>query len=292
MNTALVDLKTGELTKFEPQEFRTKNAVHDARIELAARLSNVDALEKEIDAKLDDQEDAVNWWKATVRPNSRPKKTNAESALLTTDQAETIIGYSQQDLSRWAKKLEHRAEYREAISRAARKKMQLEPEHHHRTNYTGENEWYTPAKFIELAREVMGSIDLDPASSDKAQKRIQAENYFTAKDNGLRQEWHGNIWLNPPYAQPLIYDFAEKLITECTEGRVSQAIMLTHNSTDTLWFHRVEEIAAALCFTRGRIAFEDPHGDRCAPTQGQAFFYIGEKAEDFASIFKAVGFVR
>jgi hypothetical protein len=38
----------------------------------------------------------------------------------------------------------------------------------HRARGTGENEWYTPAKYIDDARKVLGQIDLDPATSDSA----------------------------------------------------------------------------------------------------------------------------
>lgn len=69
---------------------------------------------------------------------------------------------------------------------------------------TGENEWYTPAEHLERARQVLGSIDLDPASSDFAQQRVKAAQHFTIEDDGLKREWAGRVWLNPPYAQPAI----------------------------------------------------------------------------------------
>ena len=34
--------------------------------------------------------------------------------------------------------------------------------------------WHTPAEYIEAAREVMGSIDLDPASCHIAQQAVKA----------------------------------------------------------------------------------------------------------------------
>jgi hypothetical protein len=138
----------------------------------------------------------------------------------------------------------------------------------------------------------MGGIDLDPATHIAAQHTVKATQYYTAQDDGLRLSWHGRVWLNPPYAQPYIAQFVAKLVAELVPGSVSQAILLTHNYTDTTWFHHAEASAALLCFTRGRIRFIDIDGSLCAPTQGQAFFYFGSEIEKFRDVFSKFGFVR
>jgi phage N-6-adenine-methyltransferase len=160
-----------------------------------------------------------------------------------------------------------------------------------RSRFTGETEWYTPVEHLERARRALGAIDLDPASSDVAQERVKAAHYYTRESNGLARLWPGRIWLNPPYAQPSIEDFIDKLIKETAEGRTLEAILLTHNYTDTAWFHKAATAASLICFTRGRIAFEAPTGERAQPTQGQAFFYFGPRHSAFASNFADVGFI-
>lgn len=160
-----------------------------------------------------------------------------------------------------------------------------------RTQFKHENEWYTPIEYIELARRCLCEIDLDPASCDFAQSRVKAKQYFTKIDDGLVQEWRGKVWLNPPYSQPDIQKFAEKLIAEWNSKRVCEAIILTHNYTDTAWFHLLASHATLICFTRGRIRFESRDGDVGSPTQGQAFFYFGNNKHAFVEAFSSIGLV-
>lgn len=155
----------------------------------------------------------------------------------------------------------------------------------HVVNNTGDNEWYTPAEYIEAAREVMGSIDLDPASNDFANQTVKAGTYYTAETNGLDKEWFGNIWMNPPYSTALIKQFAEKL----AQSDFEQAIILVNNATETGWFLQMIKKASAIVFPTGRIRFEKTDRTGNSPLQGQAFIYCGNNREKFFDVFGKYG---
>ena len=162
----------------------------------------------------------------------------------------------------------------------------------HVANNSGNNEWYTPGKYIELARQVMGGIDTDPATSEIANRTVKAEKIFTAEDDGRNQVWSGRVWMNPPYAQPLMGDFAEAVSAKFESGEIEQACILVNNATETKWFQRMLEASSAVCFPKSRIKFLDPEGNASgAPLQGQAIVYMGENVDSFKDQFSSEGVV-
>lgn len=158
----------------------------------------------------------------------------------------------------------------------------------HVSNNSGENEWYTPVEIIESARAVMGSIDLDPATSLLANETVKAEQIFTKEDNGLINSWSGNVWMNPPYSQPLIKEFSDKLVAELS--KIDQACVLTNNATETEWYQQMMQRCKVVCFVRSRVKFIDCNGDPSgAPLQGQTIMYFGKKEQEFVEEFGKYG---
>lgn len=155
----------------------------------------------------------------------------------------------------------------------------------HVVNNSGDNEWYTPSEYIAAARNVMGHIDLDPASCEIANRTVGADCIYTAEDDGRSFAWFGNVWLNPPYSMPLIQGFAEKVV----EHEFEQAIVLVNNATDTRWFRMMVESADAILFTTGRVKFYKPDSNKCSPLQGQALMYYGENPGRFLEVFSKFG---
>jgi hypothetical protein len=160
----------------------------------------------------------------------------------------------------------------------------------HVVNNSGNSDWYTPEKYVELARMVLGFIDTDPCSCEAANEVVRAETFYTAEQDGLQQEWHGCVFVNPPYGDGTVEQFAVKLLLELEQGRATQAVFLVNNCTETKWFQTLVCHATAVCFPCGRISFWSPERPSKTPLQGQAILYFGNNAKRFKGVFSCIGF--
>lgn len=160
----------------------------------------------------------------------------------------------------------------------------------HVRHNSGNQEWYTPAWIIEAARRTMGGIDLDPASNDIANATVQASRYYTMADNGLLYTWEGRVWLNPPYSQPEMGWFIDKL--EHSLPTITSACVITNNATETKWGQQLLRMAKSVCFLCSRVKFLTPQGiAKLTGLQGQMVCYIGGDTNAFATHFRSYGII-
>jgi len=161
----------------------------------------------------------------------------------------------------------------------------------HVAQNTGESEWYTPFEYIVCAKSVMGCFDIDPASSEIANKTIGAKKYYTFSDDGLSKEWKGKVWMNPPYSAELVRLFIAKYAENVKNGNIIEGMVLVNNATETQWFNQLVYVSSAVLFPSGRIKFLDPSGKPGAPLQGQALVYHGNNVKSFISNFSEFGWI-
>ena len=180
----------------------------------------------------------------------------------------------------------------------------------------------TPEHVLALAREVMGGIDLDPASDVEAQKVVKAKYWLgpgapacKIEPNGLYWQWDlsevkgrpARVWLNPPGGVldpktlqprpkgPGISSAAvwwAKLVHEYNAERVSEALFLAF----TLEVFRTGQVFARppqtfpFCIPRGRLRFPSSNGGTVnAPAAASAIVYLGPNVARFRSVFGQIG---
>jgi hypothetical protein len=168
------------------------------------------------------------------------------------------------------------------------------------------NEWYTPRRYIEAARGVMGTINLDPASNAEANQIVQAGRIYTEADYKRRgktlQLWDGRVWCNPPYGKgPGGYSwqgvFADEFIYNYKEGWMQEGIILVNLYASYKWFGTLAELPR--CEPNHLIKFINPNvpedmerGEGTKPAKASSvFFYAGRNPERFYEVFKHFGYV-
>lgn len=232
---------------------------------------------------------------ATLKDGERPssfdegaRREDAAAMLsvstATLDRAKAVLASGDDDLIAAVKSKEM------PVSRAAEIVKERAKPKPHRTNNGGGDQWHTPPKYLEAAREVLGTIDLDPASSQEANALVKASRIHTADDDGLSQKWSGRVWLNPPFGKELCAAFVEKLVDDFSNGSVSEALLLVNNATETAWFQTAIRASKAVCFLETRIQFLKPGGEPGGqPLQGQSVVYFGSDPGKFAETFGKFG---
>jgi hypothetical protein len=101
-------------------------------------------------------------------------------------------------------------------------------------------DWKTPKAVYQILHSEF-SFDHDPCPP----------NY---KIDGLKTEWGGSSFVNPPYGRELP-KWVEKAYEEHQKGKT--VVLLIPSRTDTRWWHDYCMKASEIRFIKGRLKFDD-----------------------------------
>ena len=155
---------------------------------------------------------------------------------------------------------------------------------------SGNTEYYTPPAIVEAARQVMGGIDLDPASSLMANAYVNAHQYYNELHDGLSKVWRGRVWMNHPFGRNSNPAWIFNLIDHHERGLVEQACCITFACTSEAWFRPL--FAYPMCFLSPRTNYLGPDGETVrGVTKGSVVTYLGPNVSGFVQCFASFGAV-
>lgn len=110
------------------------------------------------------------------------------------------------------------------------------------------DQWATPQHFFDQQNSVYGPFVLD-VCADK--NNAKCASYFDKAADGLKQQWIGKCWMNPPYGRE-IGKWMKKAYESAGNG--TMVVCLVPARTDTKWWHDYA-IKGQVTFIRGRLKF-------------------------------------
>ena len=82
-------------------------------------------------------------------------------------------------------------------------------------------------------------------------ENAKCDTYFTPEQDGLKQEWSGVCWMNPPYGRQIVA-WMKKAYESALAGVT--VVCLVPARTDTAWWHD-SAARGEVRFLRGRLRF-------------------------------------
>ena len=128
--------------------------------------------------------------------------------------------------------------------------------------------WETPQDFFDKLNEEF-DFNVDVCAIPENAK---CEKFFSPEIDGLKQEWKGVCWCNPPYGRE-IGKWVEKAYISSTFG--ATVVMLLPARTDTKWFHEYIYNKAEIRFIKGRLKFGN--SKTAAPFPSMVVIYRNEE---------------
>lgn len=119
-------------------------------------------------------------------------------------------------------------------------------------------EWYTPPHILEAVYHTLGTIDLDPCCKTIGEPNVKAAKYYRIDDDGLKQQWEGTVFLNPPYGESLTEAWVNKLVESYASYDVTEAILLIPAKVETQYWHTLATQSPCWCAIKGRLSFISP----------------------------------
>lgn len=132
------------------------------------------------------------------------------------------------------------------------------------------DEWYTPPHVFDALGE---HFDLDPAHPGYGMLPYVPADMLFSKD-GLEQDWHGFVWLNPPFGgRNGLVPWIRKFVKH------GNGIILVPDRTSAPWWQNLAEAADAILFISPKLKFIDRNGHPgSSPAQGTCLAAIGRRA--------------
>lgn len=127
------------------------------------------------------------------------------------------------------------------------------------------DEIFTP-KWLFDALNV--NFDLDPASSHHPLVCVPANKRFTKAENGLLNQWWGNVWLNPPYSEP------KPWVMKWLEHK--QGMCLTPIGSNGKWVNELWNSEASCLMLQPNLPFQGSDGKIAKMRWRVALWAIGE----------------